>query len=308
MSFTNQSRAAARGLRLGVSPLSWVNEVLEDLGRGTGAATILAEARAAGYAGVELSRAFPAETPALAALLEAQGLALVSGWHSGFLAERDVAAEIEAVGPHAERLRALGARVMVYGECGHMAAEALDVPLAARLRLDPREMPAYGARLTAFADRLKEVWDLDLVYHHHLMMVAETFEEVAAVMAHSGPSVGLLLDTGHAYAGGFDYALALEKFGPRIRHIHLKDVRGAVLERVRAEGLSFNDGVRQGMFTVPGDGDVDFEPLARFLAEGRYAGWLLVEAEQDPAQAPPAETVARAGRFIRQTILDRVPV
>ncbi len=289
--------------RLGVSPLSWVNEVLEDLGRGTAADVVLAEAAAAGFDGVEMSRIFPRDPAGLSALLARHGLAFVSGWHSGFLADRDVAGELEAVREHATLLRDAGASVMVYGECGSMVANALDVPLADRLRLKQADWAAYGERLTRFADALAREHGLALAYHHHLMMVAETLDEVRSVMDATGPSVGLLLDTGHATAGGFDYADLIGEFGPRINHIHLKDVRADALADVRARGLSFNDGVRAGMFTVPGDGAVDFRPLARFLATGVYSGWLVVEAEQDPAKAPPAETVARAHRYVTEHIL-----
>lgn len=296
-------RMDTKPVRLGVSPLSWVNEVLEDLGRDTVADTILREARAAGFEGVEMSRAFPSDPEALAALLSAHDLRFVSGWYSGFLAERGVDEDLEAVRGHASLLRACGAGVMVYGECGHMAANALDVPLSQRLTLGGDAMAAYGARLTRFAQTLHDEFGLALAYHHHLMMVAETLDEVRAVMAHTGPAVGLLLDTGHAFAGGFDYATLIDEFGARINHIHLKDVRKPVMDRVRAEGISFNDGVRAGMFTVPGDGAVDFGPLARFVAGGAYNGWLVVEAEQDPMNAPPAETVARAHRFVTDNIL-----
>jgi inosose dehydratase len=299
------SSDATDTLRLGVSPLSWVNEVLEEFGRGTTAETCLSEAAAAGYAGVELSRIFPREPRALSSLLSGHGLRLVSGWHSGFLADRGVAAELEAVRAHAGLLQACGASVMVYGECGRMAENALDVPMSARLRLAREEVAAYGERLTRFAEALRDEFGLALAYHHHLMMVAETLDEIRAVMAATGPAVGLLLDTGHAAAGGFDYARLIEEFGPRINHIHLKDARAGVLAEVRARDLSFNDAVRAGMFTVPGDGMVDFGPLARFLDEGRYAGWLVVEAEQDPAKAPPAATVARAHGFVTERILPR---
>ncbi len=292
-----------RSLRLGVSPLSWVNEVLDDLGRGTTAETVLAEAAAAGFEGVEMSRVLPREPARLAALLGRHGLAFVSGWHSGFLADRDVEAELDAVREHATLLRDAGATVMVYGECGSMAQDALDAPLADRTRLGAGDWGAYGERLTRFADALAREYGLGLAYHHHLMMVAETLDEVRAVMANTGSSVGLLLDTGHAAAGGFDYARLIEEFAPRINHIHLKDVRAGVLADVRGCGLSFNDGVRAGMFTVPGDGAVDFGAIARFLATGAYSGWLVVEAEQDPATAPPAETVARARRFVTEAIL-----
>ncbi len=290
-------------IRLGVSPLSWVNEVLEDLGRGTAAETCLAEASAAGYAGVELSRIFPHDAVQLSRLLTGHGLQFVSGWHSGLLADRDVGEELEAVRGHASLLRDSGAEVMIYGECGSMAENALDVPLSRRLSLPGNAWGPYGDRLTRFADVVAREYGLAFAYHHHLMMVAETLDEVRAVMAATGPSVGLLLDTGHAAAAGFDYGRLIEEFGPRIKHIHLKDVRGDILSAVRVRDLSFNDAVRAGMFTVPGDGSVDFEPLARFLGEGGYSGWLVVEAEQDPSKAPPAATVTRAHGFVTQQIL-----
>lgn len=295
---------SSRDVRLGVSPLSWVNEVLEDLGRGTTADTVLAEAAAAGFDGVEMSRMFPRDAASLSDLLRRHDLSFVSGWYSGFLAERDVAEELEAVREHAALLREAGATVMVYGECGSMADNALDIPMSGRLRLPEDTWAAYGERLTRFADALLHEYGLSLTYHHHLMMVAETLDEVRAVMAVTGPSVGLLLDTGHAFAGGFDYPVLIEEFGPRINHIHLKDVRADTLARVRSGGVSFNDAVRRGMFTVPGDGAVDFSPLAHFLGGSGYTGWLVVEAEQDPAKAHPAATVARAHDFVVRNILE----
>ena len=133
-----------------------------------------------------------------------------------------------------------------------------------------------------------------MAYHHHLMMVAETFDEVSRLFDATGREVGLLLDTGHADAGGFDYPKLIGRFGDRIVHIHLKDVRGDVMADVRRTDRSFNDGVRAGMFTVPGDGRIDFAPLARFVRESGYRGWLVVEAEQDNTKAPPRAAVTRA--------------
>ena len=291
------------GIRLGISPLSWVNEVLADFGAGTSAATVLGEARDAGFEGVELSRVFPREPDRLAALLSRYGLSLVSGWHSGFLADRTVEEEIVAVRDHARLLKSCGAEVMVYGECGRMPDSALDVPMTRRGRLAASEWASYGAQLTAFADALQAEHGLRLAYHYHLMMVAETGDEVRAVMDNSGASVGLLLDTGHALAGGFAYADLIDAYSDRIAHIHLKDVRNDVLTQVRSGDLSFNESVRAGMFTIPGDGDVNFGPLTRFLASGRYNGWVLVEAEQNPAVAPPAITVKRAFSFVSSRLL-----
>lgn len=293
----------APSLRVGISPLSWVNEVLHDLGAGTTPEQCLSQAAAAGFAGVELSRIFPRDPVALAALLGRHGLSLVSGWHSGFLADRPVEEELAAVSEHAHLLKLLGASVMVYGECGRMPENALDIGMSGRWTLQAGEWAGYGERLTRFAKALRDKFGLEMAYHHHLMMVAETLDEARAVMAATGPEVGLLLDTGHAFAAGYDYTALIKEFGPRINHIHLKDVRPDVLANIRARDLSFNDAVRAGMFTIPGDGAVDFAPLARFLALGGYCGWLLVEAEQDPAKAPPAETAARACRFVHETIL-----
>lgn len=283
------------GVRLGVAPLSWVNDVLEDLGADIPLETCLAEAAEAGYEGIELGRKFPREAKTLSPVLKAHGLDLVSGWYSGFLAERDVATEISEVRSHAALLKALGCSVMVYGECGKMYQDApLDAPLSKRLRLHPYDYTAYAERLGEFGRHIQGEYGLTLAYHHHLMMVAETFDEVSTLFDAAPPSVGLLLDTGHAYGGGFDYTKLIDRFGDRIVHIHLKDVRGDIFANIRKTDRSFNEGVRSGMFTVPGDGIIDFAPLARFVKTSGYRGWLVVEAEQDPKKAPPLAMVSRA--------------
>ncbi|SES42134.1 2-keto-myo-inositol dehydratase [Tranquillimonas rosea] len=289
------------GVRLGVNPLSWTNDVLEDLGGDIPVATCLGDAAAAGYQGVELGRKFPREATTLGPMLDDRGLALVSGWYSGSLAEGGVEAEWRTVADHAALLRDLGAEVMVYGETAMMAS--LDAPMSRRRRMPAEAIPSYAARLSAFGARLHDAFGLRLAYHHHLMMVAETFEETARLMDAGGPGLGLLLDTGHAAGGGFDYARLIDRFGDRIVHIHLKDVRADVMARVRAEDASFNQGVRAGMFTVPGDGALDFAPLARFVADS-YRGWLVVEAEQDPVMAPPRPAVTRARSHVLRTFAD----
>jgi inosose dehydratase len=289
-------------VRLGVAPLSWVNDVLEALGADIPLETCLKDASEVGYQGVELGRKFPRKAAVLGPILEAYGLALASGWYSGFLAERDVVTESAEVKAHAELLKALGAEVMVYGECGMMApGSALDKPMSKRLRMPKSDVPAYTDRLTEFARRLEGEHGLRLAYHHHLMMVAETYDEISSVFDKAGPSVGLLLDTGHAAAGGYDYARLIDRFGDRIVHIHLKDMRADVMAKVRAEDLSFNAGVRGGMFTVPGDGGIDFAPVAKFVIGSGYRGWLVVEAEQDPAKAAPRPAVTRAFNHVLGT-------
>ncbi len=287
-------------LQVGVSPLAWTNDVLTDLGGDIPLTQCLQEARKAGYSGIELGRLFPRDAAILRPLLEGNELQLVSGWHSGFLADDSVANEMQRVAAHAELLVALKSKVMVYGECGSMALGApLDLPMSQRLPLVSVDVNAYAQRLTEFSSRLHDRWGIKLVYHHHLMMVAETFDEVSNLFDRTGPSVGLLLDTGHACAGGFDYQQVLERFGDRISHIHLKDVRADVFAQLRKDDGSFNAGVRNGMFTVPGDGCIDYQPLATFVRQSGYKGWLVVEAEQDPTKAIPLPTVQRAREFVR---------
>lgn len=289
-------------VRVAISPLSWANEVIEEFGKDATAEGCLLGALNAGYQGVEMSRLFPRHPDQLTTLLSRYQLALASGWHSGMLAEGSVEQELEAVAEFAALLKKTGARVLVYGECAAMADNALDVPMSRRLRLSAEQMAAYGARLTGFARQLMERYGLGLAYHHHLMMVVETHDELRQLMAATGNEVGLLLDTGHALAGGFSYVGLIDEFGPRIKHIHLKDVRAEVLQRVRSDDLSFNDAVRAGMFTIPGDGVIDFQPLCDFISRSGYDGWLVVEAEQDPALERPEITVARARDYL-STIL-----
>lgn len=290
------------GVRLAVSPLSWGNDVLPDLGAEISVETCLTDAAETGYEGVELGRRFPRDAATLRPLLESYGLALASGWHSGELAERDVDDEMEAVAGHADLLRAMGCTVMVYGEVAMMApGSPLNAPMSKRVVIPKDRVGAYAARLTEFAKRLRGEYGLALAYHHHLMMVMETFDEISSLFDILGAEVGLLLDTGHAAAAGFDYTRMIERFGDRIVHIHLKDVRGSVLDEVRTGDLSFNAGVRKGMFTVPGDGIVDFGPVAKFVRDSGYTGWLVVEAEQDPILAPPRPAVTRAVQHLKRT-------
>lgn len=282
-----------QGVRLGVSPLSWTNDVLEDLGGDIPLEICLAQAAGNGYEGIELGRLFPRDANVLKQILDAHRLSLVSGWHSGFLTERDVDAEMADVAEHARLLSTLGCDVMVYGPVGTMAENGLDVPMSGRLRLGDDEAAAYADRLSEFDRRLGGEYGLRLAYHHHLMMVLESFDEVCKVIDRA--RCGLLVDTGHAFAGGFDYAKLLDRFGDLVTHIHLKDVRADRLKEVRAKDMTFNDAVRQGMFTVPGDGDVDFAPVADFVKSSGYKGWLVVEAEQDPSR-PEAEPKAATRR------------
>jgi inosose dehydratase len=287
-------------VHLGVSPLSWTNDVLAELGGDISLETCLKDAAEIGYEGVELGRKFPKDGQKLSSILSDYGLRLIGGWHSGFLTERSVEEEWKAAADHCRLLKDCGSQVLVYGECGLMTgASPWDEPLSKRPCLKQGELSTYADKLGEFAARLKET-GIKFAYHHHLKMVVESAEDIDAFC--EATEVGLLLDTGHAYAAGADYAEILRKFGSRVAHIHLKDVRRDILERARKNDWSFNSAVREGMFTVPGDGDIDFSAIGEFIRSSGYRGWVVVEAEQDPAKAAPRLYTERANQFVRKLL------
>ena len=290
------------GVHLGVSPLSWTNDVLIELGGDIPLETCLKDAAEIGYEGVELGRKFPRDGQKLSSILSDYGLRLVGGWHSGFLTERSVEEEWKAATDHIRLLKDCGSEVLVYGECGLMTgASPWDEPLSKRPDLKEIEFSAYAGKIGEFATRLNEM-GVTLAYHYHLKMLVERAEEIDAFCESTQEEVGLLLDTGHAHAAGADYAEILRKFGSRVVHIHLKDVRRDVLERARRNDWSFNSAVREGMFTVPGDGDIDFTAIGEFIRTSGYRGWVVVEAEQDPAKAAPKLYTEKAYQFIGKLI------
>jgi inosose dehydratase len=150
------------------------------------------------------------------------------------------------------------------------------------------EFKSYGDGLTELAEWLREE-GCPMTFHHHMGTVVETEHEVDLLMSRTGDAVGLLFDTGHLYFAGGDVPATARRHGKRINHVHGKDIRADVLDRLKAGNWSFLKGVVEGVFTVPGDGVIDYGPFAALLAEIGYRGWVVVEAEQDPLKANPLE-------------------
>jgi inosose dehydratase len=280
-------------VRIGINPITWSNDDLPALGGDTPLETCLAEARAAGYAGIELGNKFPRRASALRPMLARHDLALVSGWYSGQLLTRSVADELEVATEHLELLAAMGCTVLVFAETTGAVAGARGTPVSRRPRLADGDWAGFGAKLTAFAEQVAR-HGLCLAYHHHMGTVIETAAEIDRLMAITGSPVGLLLDTGHLVYAGAEPLAVMRRHLRRINHVHCKDVRRAVLDRMRATDSSFLDAVVAGLFTVPGDGCIAYDPLLALLHQADYRGWLVVEAEQDPAKAHPL-TYAQMG-------------
>jgi inosose dehydratase len=273
-------------IRLGIAPIGWTNDDLPELGGDTPLETCLAESREAGFSGIEKGGKFPDDPKALGPILAHYGLQLCSGWFSGRLRQGTIEEEKRRIADKLDLFLTLGAPVMVYAETTSTVQAMIDTPVADRPVMPDEEFGPYGEKLTAFAEWLKAE-GCPMAFHHHMGTVIEIEREVDLLMARTGDAVGLLFDTGHLTFAGGDVAATARRHGQRINHVHCKDIRGEVLERVRAEKLSFLKGVLEGVFTVPGDGMIDFGAFARVLGEIDYAGWVVVEAEQDPAKANP---------------------
>ena len=284
---------AAGPIRLGIAPIGWSNDDLPELGGDITLEQCLREARAAGYAGVEKGGKFPLDPKVLGPILEEHGLRLVSGWFSGELRQGRVEREQRRIAEQLALYQALDVPVMVYAETTGTVQGAAGVPVAVRPRMSEEEFKRYGDRLTELAEWLRAE-GCPMTFHHHMGTVVETEREIDLLMARTGDAVGLLFDTGHLHFAGGDVLATARRHGRRINHVHCKDIRADVLARLKSAIWPFLKGVIEGVFTVPGDGAIDFGAVAKVLAEIGYSGWVVVEAEQDPSKANPLE-MARIG-------------
>ncbi|MCW7547370.1 myo-inosose-2 dehydratase [Photorhabdus sp. APURE] len=273
-------------VQLGINPLTWTNDDLPTLGADTPLETCLTEGRQAGFTGFELGHKFPRQANVLGPILDAHNLMLVSGWYSGELLTRSIAEEIKAAQSHLTLLRELGANVMVFAEVTNCIHGDQNKPVHLRPQFPANRWQEYGEKLTEFA-RYTQEQGVQIAYHHHMGTVIETEEDVDHLMEHTGDEVGLLLDTGHLTFAGADPLVIAERWAKRINHVHCKDIRPDVLDDIKNRKTSFLDAVLSGVFTVPGDGCVDYSAIFQVLKKQNYKGWLVVEAEQDPAIAHP---------------------
>jgi inosose dehydratase len=282
-----------QAVRLGIAPIGWSNDDLPELGGEITLEQCLREARESGYAGVEKGGKFPMDPKVLGPILADHGLKLAGGWFSGELRHGTVEREKRRIAQQLHLFRELGAPVIVYAETTGTVQANIDVPVADRPVMPDEDFKRYGENLTELAEWLRAE-GCPMTFHHHMGTVVETAREIDLLMAHSGEEVGLLLDTGHLTFAGGDVLATTRRHGARINHVHCKDIRKDVLAQHLAERWSFLNGVLAGVFTVPGDGMIEHGPFAALLAEIGYQGWVVVEAEQDPAKANPLE-MARVG-------------
>ena len=275
-------------VRFGVSPIAWFDSALSQFGKDMTLEVCLAQAREAGFSGIESGIKFPTNAQALGVLLQRSGLALVSGWFPGSLLSSSVLEEKARMQAQVAACKALGAPLLAYTDASGSIQSRFDTPASLRPRIDDDDFPSYGAKLTELANWIAEN-GMALAYHHQMGTIIQSQREIDLLLQHTGPAVSLLIDTGHLAYAGADVLSLTRRHADRIALVHCKDVRPEVLKRVRQRDTSLPLAVQDGVFTVPGDGFIDFYAFARLLGEVGYTGWIVVEAEQDPVKAPPLE-------------------
>lgn len=287
---------------VGANPIVWSNDDFDDLAGDVPLDTILGEMRAAGYAGTELGHAYPRQPAPLAAALGRHDLRLVSGWHSTYLASRPLADEERGFRAHLNLLKTLGCRVAIVAECTRCVHGNRDAALGFGSSLTPRLTETEWPTLCAGLKHLAAVAareDIVIAYHHHMGTVIQDERDLERLLG-AVPEISLLLDAGHLAFAGIDPVGVAKRHAARIRHVHLKSVRADIVERVRCEGWSFHRAVAHGVFTIAGEGAVDYPALFAILATVDYRGWLVVEAEEDPVKVPALPKAKRAREYVRQ--------
>lgn len=289
-------------VRLAAVPNAWVNDDLPALGAGTSFDQIVSEMALAGYHGTELGSTYPQDAATLKAALDVRGLAVSGGWVSTWFASKGGAYEqtLQTFRDRIPYFTAIGLQDVYVAEVTRAVHQQPVPALANRPVFDDEQWNAMIRGLGEMG-RIAADHGLRVNYHHHTGTAVQSSEDIDRLLAATVPGeTWLLLDTAHLLIGGGDPLDVLTRHEGRIGHLHLKNLRRPVLDRMHQEGLSFWDALRQGIFTVPGDtaGCIDFAPLLQKLADDGWTGWLVVEAEQDPAVAHPLETFRLARRYL----------
>jgi inosose dehydratase len=289
-----------KNVRLAIAPIGWTNDDLPELGGQIPFEQCVSEMVLAGFEGSEVGNKYPKDPAVLNKALSLRGLTICNAWFSSFLTTQSYAEVEKAFIAHRDFLYAVGARVIGAAEQGH-SIQGKDLPIFdAKPSFTDDEWKRLAEGLNRLGERAKEK-GMTLTYHHHMGTGVQTAEEIDRLMESTQTGLlDLLYDTGHLVFSGEDHLAVLKKWGKRIKHVHLKDVRPAVVEKVHQDKLSFLAAVKSGAFTVPGDGSIDFVPVFKSLAAAGYKGWWVVEAEQDPALANPLEYAIKARKYIRE--------
>ena len=287
-------------VKLGIAPIAWTNDDMPDLGAENTFEQCISEMALAGFTGCEIGNKYPKDTAVLKKALDLRGMQICNAWFSTFLTTKPYEETEKEFIKHITFLKEMGAKVVGVSEQGH-SIQGTDLSIFDdKYVMNDEEWDMLCTGLNKLGKVAKDM-GITLTFHHHMGTVVQTAAEIDRMMENTDPELfNLLFDSGHLAYCGEDYMYILKKYINRIKHVHLKDIRPDVIADVKAKGESFLQGVRKGTFTVPGDGVIDFAPIFEVLAENNYEGYVLVEAEQDPAIANPFEYALKARKYIAE--------
>lgn len=293
---------SGKNVKLGIAPIAWTNDDLPELGGENTFQQCVSEMALAGFTGSEVGNKYPKDPAVLQPALQLRGIEICNAWFSTFLISRPYEETEAEFRKHVAFLAAMGAKVVGVSEQSYSTQGIQTQPVfEGKYEMNDAEWDLLCQGLNRLGKVSLEEYGVALTFHHHMGTVVQTAAETDRLMEGTDPKyVSLLFDSGHFAYCGEDPVAQVRKHAKRIKHVHLKDIRPEVVACVLTEHMSFLEGVRQGAFTIPGDGCVDFDPIFRVLAENGYEGYMVVEAEQDPAKANPLEYAIRARKFIRE--------
>ena len=288
-------------VKLGIAPIAWSNDDMPELGGETSLEQCLDEASQAGFIGIESGGKFPKTSKELLPKLNNYNLNLCSGWYGGNLRQNSTDEEKQLIRGQLDLFKDCNAPCIVFAEVSGSIQGDPNRKLSTRPQMDNEEWNSFCNKLSEMGKFL-ESEGMPLAYHHHMGTVIETHEDTIRLLENTDDSVKLTLDTGHMLFAQGNSKKILEDFSSRIIHIHCKDIRKNVLDNSLENDLSFRGAFLDGAFTVPGDGCIDYKPLFDILKTKHYSGWLVVEAEQDPAKANPFEYAKIGYKYLTETL------
>lgn len=284
-------------VKLGIAPIAWTNDDMPDLGKENTFEQCVSEMALAGFTGSEVGNKYPKDPEVLKKALELRGVEICNQWFSSFLITKPFEEVEKEFRAQLTFLKAMGAKVIGASEQSHSVQGQMDTPVFGhKYEMNDEEWDIFCTGMNKLGKIAKEEYGIALTFHHHMGTVVQSLAEVDRMMENTDPEyVSLLFDTGHFTYCGEDPLEVVKKYVHRIKHVHLKDIRPEVVEQVKKENMSFLAGVRAGAFTIPGDGCINYDPIFKVLEDAGYEGYMVVEAEQDPAKANPFE-YAKMGR------------
>lgn len=286
-------------VKLGIAPIAWTNDDMPDLGAENTFEQCVSEMALAGFTGCEVGNKYPKDPAVLHRYLDIRGIQICNQWFSSFILTKPYE-EVEAeFVKQCEYLKAMGAKIIGISEQSYSIQGTDKAVFDEKYVMNDAEWDRLCDGLSRLSVKSLE-YGITTTFHHHMGTVVQTAAEIDRLMENTADTFNLLFDSGHLAYCGEDYMYVLKKYVKRIKHVHLKDIRPEIVKKVKDEHLSFLQGVRLGAFTVPGDGCIDFAPIFAELEKAGYEGYVLVEAEQDPAIANPFEYAVKARAYIRE--------